>query len=131
MPDGTILAHCHYEVRINICGEEKMLPKDIGTLERFHTHETSNEIHLHQKQPVENLDFVMLKNLFSDLGLEITQTSIQDPETGLTYHNGAQCLNSKTNRVSVEIKRGNIYIEVGNYLDKVLVNDDEIRINYE
>ncbi len=80
--------HIHFFPTMKIFGEEKTLPFEHGTLEKFHTHYEENKVHWHAlipinpitKQPLENLT---LGELFDDLGIPFDDGRIYEFESGM------------------------------------------------
>jgi hypothetical protein len=125
--------HCHQYVYVNICGESKSFRWEAGILERAHTHKDSHKFHWHPPEPVSDPAALMtLRNMFKDAGLELTETSIEDPETGNIYRVGEDECGTGTGgvlRVYSTSKNSDARTELEDFLDAPL--EDEARIDIE
>lgn len=136
IPVGDKVAlHCHYNLYIEICGDRKELPWEQGT-DLHHTHKGSYRIHTHPN-PVDRTDLERLTTLgvaMQDLGLNATQTSIEDSETGRIYDATENACNDGTDdtlRVSViheGAERGVDIME--DWLNYSYEDEDDIFIRY-
>ena len=78
--------HCHQSVHVNICEDDKGFGWETGDLDSAHTHKGDHRIHWHPGGPVaEPAELMNLNRLFSDIDIELTENSVEDPSTGEIY----------------------------------------------
>jgi hypothetical protein len=72
-------SHLHAQINIVVCGEEVKLPLESGLLSATHTHKKLNQLHFHERLPVDPAtekvtDFapLLLGNFFDYLDLRFT-----------------------------------------------------------
>lgn len=129
LPDGTKTYHCHQYVYVQICGQNIPFEREEGDLGRGHTHDDGHKIHWHPYQPTSTPEKDMtLRNLFKDLGLEITKTTIQNPQTK-QIHNS--CNNEQGTTEVYEILEGQKKeTQINNFLDYPLEDEATYNIKY-
>ncbi|GEM_PF-6091571 len=77
---GGVVAHCHFKLYLDVCGNTIPFAWEIGDINGFHTHKDSHIIHFHPPNAVANLSTAMtLQNVFRDFKLQISGTSFTDP----------------------------------------------------
>ncbi|MDO8428285.1 MAG: hypothetical protein Q7S92_03665 [Candidatus Diapherotrites archaeon] len=131
-PQGFAV-HWHQTISVQICGQEKDFPINIGDLNRAHFHENAHRLHWHFPGWISDLKIMNLRNAFQDLGYTLNETSLQDPETKQVYRNGETiCETGKENKIKVSIlsTNSNEFKELEDYLDYVLQDNDFVKIEY-
>jgi hypothetical protein len=127
--------HCHQNIRVEICGNSKGFDWEGGDLGRGHTHKGNHRIHWHPDIPEENPFATMtLRNLFADFELELTEFSIQDPESKEVLRDDTDaCNNGKDNTVIVYEKLEDAAEEtlLTDFLNHPLQDEATYRIVYE
>lgn len=73
--------HCHQSVQVELCGESRGFDWEGGDLNEGHTHKGDHRIHWHPDAPSPDPFAEMtLGHLFEDFQIELTETSVADPE---------------------------------------------------
>jgi hypothetical protein len=124
--------HCHQSVHVIICGEDKNFGWEAGELNSAHTHKGSHRIHWHPGEPVADPPaFMTLRNMFEAMDLQLSENSVEDPETGTVYTVGEDTCGEVPGTLKVyttaEKSIQKVYIE--DFLDLGL--EDEARIDIE
>lgn len=129
LPDGTKTYHCHQYVHLTICDKKTEFEREAGDLGRGHTHDDGYKIHWHPYQPTPTPEKDMtIKNLFKDLNLEITETTIQNPQTKQIYDscNGKPA----TTKVYETLQGQTKQEQITNFLDRPLQDEATYSIIY-
>lgn len=134
-------AHYHAFVHAEVCGEERRLPIEKGSLQRLHTHEEKNVLHWHDKLPYDkqsgNLTDatpLLLRETFGQLEIEFGKGSFWGRKDGDSCADGRQgslkfFVNGQPNAdygeyawrdrdVLVVVFDGRTELEVGEWLEK-------------
>lgn len=97
-------AHWHAHFDINICDQKKILPFEIGDLQKAHTHVETNKLHWHGLLPVDpkteqitDHSQLQLKSVFAELKIPISDNGIYE------YKNGDKCPDGRTGNLVVTI----------------------------
>jgi len=129
LPDGTKTYHCHQYVHIEICGEKVEFKREDGDLGRGHTHDDGYKIHWHPYNPTPTPEKDMtLRNLFNDLNLQLTNTTIQNPQNKTIHTN----CNGKpaTTTVYETLQHQTKTTQINNFLDYPLQDEATYNIKY-
>jgi len=133
LPDGTVVMHCHPSVHIEVCGDNKKFDWEVGLLSAWHTHKNPPRFHIHPERAFtveEKVQLMNIRTIFSDIEIEFTETSIQDPETKEIFTDEADaCSDGNDNKVNIEIN--GIQMTYQEAIDRLIEDGDEIRIKYE
>jgi hypothetical protein len=125
--------HCHQSVHVSICGNEKGFGWEAGDLGRAHTHKGDNRVHWHPGAPVKDPEtLITLQNMFGDLGYALSESSVEDPESGTIYQAGEDACESGTGgviKVYSTPKNSDVKTELIDFLTVPL--EDEARIDIE
>ncbi len=85
-------SHFHIYAPTEICGEEFLLPVELGSLQKSHTHEEKNIIHWHDKLPYDNVTKKIIDTTDLTLGSFYDQVNIPFSSTQLDgKKNGDAC----------------------------------------
>ena len=89
-------AHVHSYVVIKACGEEKILPTEVGSLSKVHTHEEQNVFHWHDRLPYDNDKKEILDTKPLTLGTSFDEIKITfDKGKVFDLTDGDSCTNGK------------------------------------
>ena len=89
-------AHVHSYVVIKACGEEKILPTEVGSLSKVHTHEEQNVFHWHDRLPYDNDKKEILDTKPLTLGTSFDEIEITfDKGKVFDLKDGDSCTNGK------------------------------------
>src|SRR3989338_1027850 len=89
-------AHVHSYVVIKACGEEKILPTEVGSLSKVHTHEEQNVFHWHDRLPYDNDKKEILDTKPLTLGTSFDEIEITfDKGKVFDLTDGDSCTNGK------------------------------------
>ncbi|MBI4091306.1 hypothetical protein HY419_00975 [candidate division WWE3 bacterium] len=82
-------AHIHTYIAASACGEEKLLPAEVGPLAKVHTHEEQNVFHWHDRLPydlnkkeITDTKALTLGSSFSDVGIAFDKGGAFDLKDG-------------------------------------------------
>ncbi len=95
--DCPTAVHWHSQLNMNICGTPYHLPLEAGDLNKQHTHNATDKLHLHAMVKSPNDEELELGNLFEQLNIKFNATCFAD------HCNGDLCPDGKPGALTMRV----------------------------